>query len=214
MMHTRQRVWFFVAILLVLLSIALGGWVWSGILSSQKTANRQTIKAPSIKTAIKTAIPDLSTGIDVSSGARLIIPAIKVNAPIEIVGKTDDGYMDVPSRNQWTGVGWYKEGPLPGQQGTAVIDGHLDRTGGAPAVFWDLKKLHPGDLVSVQAKNGAKARFKVIKVANYKPTQAPIKLIFGRQDGMFLNLITCAGVWVPAENQTSERLVVYTQRVV
>ncbi|GLV58026.1 class F sortase [Dictyobacter sp. S3.2.2.5] len=163
--------------------------------------------------AMKPATPDLSTGVNVSSGGRLIIPAIKVNAPIETVGKTSEGYMDVPTRNQWTGVGWYKEGPLPGQKGTAVIDGHLDRTGGAPAVFWDLKKLHPGDIVTVQAKNGDKARFKVTQVSNYKPTQAPIKLIFGRQDGTFLNLITCAGVWVPAENQTSERLVVYTQRI-
>lgn len=208
-MHTRQRFWFFLAILFVLLSIALGGWVWSSILSSQKTVSQQ----PTRKQPTAPATADLSKGVDVASGGRLIIPAIKVDAPIETVGKTAEGYMDVPTRNQWTGVGWYKDGPLPGQHGTAVIDGHLDRPGWLPAVFWDLKKLHVGDTILVQAKNGDTARFKVIQVANYKPTQAPIQLIFGRQDGTFLNLITCAGVWVPEENQTSERLVVYTQRV-
>ncbi|GHO85617.1 class F sortase [Dictyobacter formicarum] len=210
-MHTKQRFWFFLAILFVMLSIALGGWVWSNILSSQKTVKQPTTANHPVATA--TATPDLSNGVNVASGGRLIIPAIKVNAPIETVGKTSAGYLDVPTRNQWTGVGWYKEGPLPGQKGTAVIDGHLDRPGWLPAVFWDLKKLRVGDTVIVQAKNGDTAQFKVIKVANYKPAQAPIKLIFGRQDGTFLNLITCAGVWVPEENQTSERLVVYTQRV-
>ncbi|GCE18614.1 class F sortase [Dictyobacter kobayashii] len=210
-MHTRQRYWFILAILFVLLSIGLGGWVWSSILSLQKTANQQTTNGSSSNVASVT--PALNGGLDVSSGAHLIIPAIGINAPIETVGKTAQGLMDVPTRNRWEGVGWYNGGPLPGQPGAAVIDGHLDRTGGAPAVFWKLKDLHVGDMVTVQDKSGTVVRFKVIKLASYAPTQAPIKEIFGQKNGTFLNLITCAGVWIADEHQTTERLVVYTRKV-
>jgi sortase (surface protein transpeptidase) len=194
------------AILFILLSIGIGGWVWSGILSSQHSTQQPVKHNP---VAI-TLIPN-EAGLDVTSGGRLLIPAIGINAPIETVGKTPEGLMDVPKHNRWTTVGWYKNGPNPGQMGSAVIDGHLDRDGGAPAVFWDLHKLHPNDVVSVQSKTGRVLHFKVIKVASYAPTVAPVAQIFGKNNGIFLNLITCAGVWVPEANQTSQRLVVYTQ---
>ncbi|HEY4386750.1 MAG TPA: class F sortase, partial [Ktedonobacteraceae bacterium] len=72
-----------------------------------------------------------------AKGARLEIPAIALVAPIEDVGIRNDGSMEVPHHNQWEGVGWYKFGAFPGERGSAVIDGHLDRPGGYPAVFWN-----------------------------------------------------------------------------
>ena len=41
-------------------------------------------------------------------------------------------------------------------------------------------------------------------------TEAPVQDIFGNAAGRFLNLMTCAGAWIPSEHQTSLRLVVYT----
>jgi LPXTG-site transpeptidase (sortase) family protein len=208
-MHIKQRYWLITAaILFVLLSIGVGGWVWSEILSLQHSIPQAVQQAPRIH-----SVSSVDAGLDVTSGGRLFIPEIGVNAPIETVGKTSEGLMDVPIHNQWTGVGWYKNGPKPGQIGSSVIDGHLDRTGGAPAVFWNLRKLHPGDIVSVQSKAKRTLHFKVMKIANYAPDAAPVVQIFGQKNGTFLNLVTCAGVWVPSENQTSQRLVVYTKLV-
>lgn len=212
-MHTRQRYWFIFAILFVLLSIGLGRWVWSSVLSLQNAAQnamQQPTEIPYQAPPI-TPTPDHFV-LDVTS-ARLIIPVIGVNAPIETVGKTIDGRMDVPTKNQWNGVGWYKDGPTPGDAGSAVIDGHLDRPGGGPAVFWRLKDLHVGDVVSLKDNVGHLLRFKVMQVANYAPESAPLDQIFGKNDGTFLNLITCAGVWIPTENQTSQRLVVFTKMI-
>ncbi len=207
--NLKQRYWWIAAILFALLSIGIGGWAWSGILSLQHSTP-QVVKHH--HPVVIKPTPDVS-GLDVASGGRLLIPAIGVNASIESVGRTPEGLMDVPKHNKWVTVGWYKNGPKPGQVGSAVIDGHLDRDGGAPAVFWDLHKLHPDDMVSVQGKTGRTLHFKVIKVAKYAPDVAPVVQIFGKKNGIFLNLITCAGVWVPAENQPSQRLVIYTKLV-
>ncbi len=144
---------------------------------------------------------------------RLIIPAIGINAPVENVGVLSDGTLEVPKYNPWDGAGWYKNGPLPGEVGSAVIDGHLDRPGGSPAVFWNLRYLHAGDLVTVVDAQGRTKKFQVDRVQTYTPSAAPLEEIFGNNSGRHLNLITCAGQWVPAQHQTTHRLVVYTTLV-
>ena len=111
---------------------------------------------------------------------------------------------------RWDDVGWYQTGPVPGQRGSAVIDGHLDRPGGYPAVFWRLRELHAGDTVIVMNAQGKAVHFHVTQVAFYAPQAAPLQEIFGNGGGTYLNLITCAGDWIPDQHQTTQRLVVYT----
>jgi hypothetical protein len=142
--------------------------------------------------------------------ARLIIPAIGLDALIESVGVRPGGDMATPSHDPWDDVGWDNLGPQPGQQGSAVIDGHLDRPGGYPAVFWNLRDLYVGDEVQVINTAGKSLQFRVTLIAYYPPDEAPIQDIFGNQNGIYLNLITCAGDWIPSQHQTTLRLVVYT----
>jgi len=144
---------------------------------------------------------------------RLLIPVIGVNAAVEQVGITAAGDLDTPSLSPWTDTGWYVNGPRPGEQGSAVIDGHLNQPGNAPAVFWRLYQLRAGNEAIVVDSNGKVLRFLVIDVAYYTPQDAPYQLIFGNTSGKYLNLITCAGDWIPSLRQTSERLVVYTRLV-
>ncbi|GCE45717.1 LPXTG-site transpeptidase (sortase) family protein [Thermosporothrix hazakensis] len=143
---------------------------------------------------------------------QLEIPAIKLKAPVESVGILPTGEMGLPTHNPWEHVGLYRFGPKPGEKGSAVIAGHLDRPGGKPAVFWDLRRLQPGDRILISSGQ-ERQTFKVIRLVTYKPTEAPLNEIFGRSDGYYLNLITCAGDWVPELQRTTERLVVFTQRV-
>jgi LPXTG-site transpeptidase (sortase) family protein len=144
---------------------------------------------------------------------RLIIPAIHVDAPIEPVGLVEGKYLAVPTQNPWEDVGWYRYGPLPGEQGSAVIDGHLDRPGALPAVFWNLHKLQAGDIVMVVDASGKIWRFRVTTTHKYAPDAAPLDQIFGNGSGVHLNLITCSGQWIAAQHQTALRLVVYTEMV-
>jgi LPXTG-site transpeptidase (sortase) family protein len=141
---------------------------------------------------------------------RLIIPAIDINADIEQVGLLSNGDLATPRQNPWENVGWYKTGPQPGERGSAVIDGHLDRPGGYPAVFWRLRDLHIGDTVLVMNSDGKTLHFSVTRIEYFTPQAAPIQDIFGNKGGTYLNLITCAGDWIPSQHQTTLRLVVYT----
>lgn len=140
----------------------------------------------------------------------LAIPSINVNAPVESVGIDANNDLAVPATNPWSDVGLYKYGATPGAQGSAVIDGHLDRPGGAPAVFWYLRNIKVGALVIFTNAAGKTLHFKVTSFAYYPPADAPLAAIFSKTGGAYLNLITCAGKWIAPAHQTTLRLVVYT----
>jgi LPXTG-site transpeptidase (sortase) family protein len=148
----------------------------------------------------------------VADPVRFVIdtPAIRVNAPVEYVGLTAERAMEAPKG--WWNVGWYERGPKPGEQGNAVIAGHLDSESG-PAVFWQLDKIRVGDEVRVVDVQGSTIRFRVREIQVYFNEDAPLTKIFGHTDGAHLNLITCDGFFDRNAGIYDRRLVVYTDRV-
>ena len=182
--------------------------------SSINTAQEATIQAPPVQlssgVARSSAATATPTPVDEALPVHLSVPAIGINAPVEQVGTLANGDMATPTRNPWVDAGWYSGGPHPGEKGSAVIDGHLDRPGGSPAIFWYLRNVHVGDAVYVTEKYGKQLRFHVTHIAYYTPQDAPLQDIFGNSSGSYLNLITCAGDWIPDQHQTTQRLVVYT----
>src|ERR1700716_342935 len=93
-----------------------------------------------------------------SPPVRLRIPAIEVDSSLSRIGLNGDGTIEVP--HDFNQPGWYEKGPAPGDQGPAVILGHLDSYTG-PAVFWRLPTLHAGDVVEVDREDGSRVTFKV-----------------------------------------------------
>ncbi len=157
-------------------------------------------------TATATPIPT-PTPVPIGTPVRFKIPTIKVDAEVEHVGLTPDGAMDTPKN--YDNVAWYSPGPKPGEPGNATIAGHVDSKRGE-AVFWNLRKLKPGDEVYVVGSDGVERRFVVKLLEFYKRTDAPIHRIFGATDGRHLNLITCAGVFDRGRQEYDSVLVVYT----
>ncbi len=209
MMRIVRRFWYLFAFGVLALSLVMGLRVSGMLLPAHPSGSTSP---PSSNTPVGAA-PKPEEGAQLRPAQHLgalVIPAIAVNAPIEAVGTLPGGAMAVPVQRPWDGVGWYRYGPWPGEQGSAVIDGHLDRPGGSPAVFWRLRDLHVGDLVMVVNAGEHPLRFRVIQLAAYEPTNAPLPQIFRNTSGKFLNLITCAGTWIPSLHQTTLRLVVYT----
>jgi len=145
--------------------------------------------------------------------ARLIIPAIGVNANIQSVGLAwqGNGQMGIPTN--FTDVAWYKDGPLPGMPGSAVIDGHLDGKDVPEAVFYDLEKLQLGDLVEVIDESGKKLQFKVVGSKSYDRNATTTEVFSGDVSRARLNLITCSGDWIANEKSYNERIVVFTELV-
>lgn len=142
--------------------------------------------------------------------ARLQIPKIGVDTTIESVGLTTIGAMDTPAVPE--NVAWYQYGPRPGEKGSAVIDGHLDTEDQTAAVFKDLSTLTTGDIISVIDAEGATYTFKV-KDFKYYQSNDNTGEVFGNNQGIFLNLITCAGEWNQERDDYEERLVVFSELV-
>lgn len=148
--------------------------------------------------------------LQVALPARLTVPAISVDAPVEFAGLTAEGRMASP--NNFTDVAWYEYGPKPGQSGTAVITGHLDSTKSDKAVFAKLSSLKVGDDIYVTDAAKQKIRFRVTDKQAYDDATAPLQKIFDQKGFMArLNLVTCAGAWDPKNQNYSKRLVVYAE---
>jgi LPXTG-site transpeptidase (sortase) family protein len=190
----------------VLLSLAACGSI-TAAQEPSKIEYPEQIGTAAIRTPPVTAT---QVPIDNAQPVRLSVPSISISAPIEQVQTLPNGDMATPTQNPWVDAGWYSAGPHPGDRGSSVIDGHLDRPGGSPAVFWYLRNMHVGDAVFVTEKDGKQLRFHVTHIVSYKPQDAPLQDIFGNSSGNFLNLITCTGDWIPDLHQTTMRLVVYT----
>src|SRR5262249_51609088 len=87
-----------------------------------------------------------------SDPARLIIPSLSIDANVQYVGVKKDGSMGTP--DNFTDVAWYRYGTIPGQLGSAVIDGHVDNGLALAGVFKHLQDIKVGDDVYVGTKDG------------------------------------------------------------
>jgi len=157
-------------------------------------------------------VPDVVSPGQVSPGlpVRLKIPAINVDAAIEYVGVASDGSMDVPKGPD--DVAWFRLGPRPGAEGSAVIAGHYGWKDNRPAAFDKISTLRKGDVLSVEDEKGTILTFVVRESRLYDP-KADAKDVFGSTDGKaHLNLVTCEGVWDPVSKSYAKRLVVFTDR--
>lgn len=137
----------------------------------------------------------------------LKIPRINVDTGVENVGINGAGEMDIPSNTAT--VGWYKFGPSPGENGNAVISGHLDNNKGGAGVFDNLHKLKKGDKIYVTTDIGKTVTFVVSKTHTFNPGYAD-EVFLSNDSGTHLNLITCDGVWNETKKSFSKRLVVFT----
>jgi hypothetical protein len=131
--------------------------------------------------------------LPVSVPVSLRIPAIGVNARVISLGLDASGGVAVPPLSTPFVTSWYDRGPAPGQDGPAVLLGHVDAAGVGPAVFYKLGDLVPGDLVYVTRKDHRTVVFRVTAVTLYPEQDFPAKEVYGYTPHPTLRLITCGG---------------------
>jgi LPXTG-site transpeptidase (sortase) family protein len=136
---------------------------------------------------------------------RLVIASIGVDAHIEPVGLDAQHAMASPSSLET--VGWFNQGPLPGQPGDAVIDGHYGLPS-TPAVFRDLDRLRAGDTLQVIWPDGRQLQFRIATATVVSANSPPPPDVFTRSGPPRLTLITCGGRWEQSQRTYSERLIV------
>lgn len=183
--------------LLIILAILL-------LIAKQDNAQVSMVQKAKV---LPTAIPT-PTEVPVAEPVRFILPKIGVDAPVEAVGTDINGAMALPL--ELTKVGWYMEGAKPGQKGNVVIAGHLDSAIGENAIFYNLGNLEPGDNMSVLAADGAHYTFIVTAKVVYPYDEVPIDMVFGKNDGRHLNLVTCTGFWNTMVQSYSHRMIIFS----
>jgi len=135
----------------------------------------------------------------------IVIPSIRVSAPVVSVGLLDNGDMETPRSGD---VGWYSLGPAPGEQGPAVMLAHVD-TYSRPDVFYHLKDLKPGDEISVYGASGDPAVFVVESVDEQLKIDLPRDRIWSYTATALIRLITCGGKWDSRSKHYLSNVIVY-----
>lgn len=118
------------------------------------------------------------------------IGALGVDSDLVPLGVDGSGAL-VPPESAAV-VGWFAAGPAPGDDGPALLAGHVDsRTG--PGMFYRLGELHVGDGIEVLRTDGSTATFTVSRVTQVAKADFPTQIVYGPSAGPELRLVTCGG---------------------
>jgi hypothetical protein len=137
---------------------------------------------------------------------RIQVPAIGIDASLVRLDLDRDGVIEVPT--DFNRPGWYRRGPAPGDEGAAVILGHLDSYTG-PAVFWRLSSLHPGDTILISREDGSQLTFAVQRTVSYSVDVFPSFDVYGVTPRPELRLITCGGAYSASRRQYLSNVVTF-----
>lgn len=199
------------------------GTIFSAALTPQPIAATATPQpatpSPSeAATSAETATPEPSPSPspsptpppDESPLARLIIPTIHVDAPITLRGVDPDGTMQDPNGPDDVAYYTFSGRPGFGPGNNAVFAGHVDYYPHRTAVFWNLDKLRPGDVIEVALQDGTTYIYRVTDAVVYPATSAPVAQIVGPTPQETVTLITCNGTF--SGGHYNNRLVVRAER--
>ena len=141
--------------------------------------------------------------------AELLVNSVGVDAPIEL-GNVTDGVMQDPS-GPWV-VSWYEPLGKIGEGGNVVMAGHVDYWNVGPAVFWDVRYLPEGDIITVVGEDGKNYEYAVQWTQSYMADQLTPETIqndiVGDTGQETLTLITCGGEFNPDTGEYNQRWVV------
>jgi LPXTG-site transpeptidase (sortase) family protein len=140
---------------------------------------------------------------------RLAIEELNVESSLIPLKLDDKRRHEVPPITAPEQAGWYEPGPEPGQNGPAIILGHVNGSG-RPGVFAELGKLDKGDEVVVNNDTYSITRIVTVEKEDFATLTQDI---YGPTDGPELRLITCGGAFDYAADRYSENVVAFAEKV-
>jgi LPXTG-site transpeptidase (sortase) family protein len=150
------------------------------------------------------------------TGDRLVYQRLRINAPVNMRSVGPDGVLGNPEWKDdvvrydfspYTGVGG-----SPGAGGTSVIAGHLDVQPNYQAVFWDLAKAQPGDIIDYHRADGQRFSYRVSWAAAV-PFDEQMNQYFASTSPETMILITCNGTFDQRARNYDKRILVYAVAV-
>jgi len=195
-----------------LVLMAVGAFVVAHALSAG--SKLPPAAAQDIPATVSTKVPfapnpaSVAAPLPASAPMTIVIPAIKVNAPVTRLDLNSNGTVQVPPLDNHNLAGWYDRSVMPGAKGTSVILGHVDDYAG-PSVFYNIKNLHKGDAVYVTRADGRTAVFAVDGVQKATKINFPTNDVYGNVPYPALRLVTCGGPFNAKTGEYLDSIVVY-----
>ncbi|MFB4295644.1 class F sortase [Actinomadura sp. NTSP31] len=162
--------------------------------------------------APENAAPNPEQALSPSLPRRIRVPSIKVDAPVVPVATRRDGELGVPPLSRVDEVGWYEDGPTPGENGRSVLVGHVDSKT-EPGVFYRLGALRPGRRIEVVRKDGTAPAFRIDRVQRVAKDRFPTDKVYGQEGGPELRLITCGGAFDRKRGHYDDNIIVYASLI-
>lgn len=212
----------FVVVLYILagLLFAVGGFIaWQGLRANEQPA----VQSPPINASAEDdgSSPATTPVTENSKDTYVVAPELPrlltidklgVKARVMPLGVTGTNKLKAP--NNIYDVGWYNASSQPGQPGAMLMDGHVS-SWESDGVFKNIKKLIPGDELTVERGDGQVFRYRVVKSQAYDEAQtdmrAALQPVTEGKNG--LNLITCYGRIKPGTSEFEQRLIVFAEQI-
>lgn len=126
----------------------------------------------------------------VAPPVTLGIPSLDITSRLIGLRKDRSGRLQVP--DDPARAGWYSQGPAPGDDGPAVIVGHVDSFRG-PGIFARIRTMQRGEQIRIRRADGSLAVFAVTQVVEYAKRDFPTEVVYRGNGEASLRLITCGG---------------------
>jgi sortase (surface protein transpeptidase) len=203
----------------ILIIIGIVGLIVSGLLyvNQPRPLIPLLVKSVAIDNAPSSTRPAAATIASYSVAPTLpkyiAIPAIDIgNTRIIQLGLTGSGQIATPDNIYDTG--WYNGSVKPGQPGVMFIYGHVS-SWTANGIFYNLKKLMPGENIVITQGDGQIYDYQVIETKVYPYNNVDTKAVLSpvNPNTPGLNLMTCTGQVIKGTSEFNERLVVFTSLV-
>ena len=152
--------------------------------------------------------PASSTDVRPAPPVSISLPALGVrDAPVDQVALDDNGAVDLP--DDVRRVGWYRQGPRPGEHGNAFFTSHVDSRTQGPGVLFDLRRSEPGDPIEVTHADGTTSTWQVVARERIVKGSYPMDRVFRFDGEPGLVIDTCGGTFNAATGSYENIDIVY-----
>jgi sortase family protein len=190
-----------VAVALLVAAVVLLGADQPGVVAAQTRTPAPSAAAPKPTWTVVPMTPEPV----VARPVRVRIPAIGVDSRIVDIGVDRTGALVPPDTTDVTG--WFTAGPLPGATGPALLAGHVDSRAG-PGVFFRLREVRAGDVVTVDRADHTSVSFVVDSTARVAKAAFPTELVYSPRPVAMLRLVTCGGSFDPSVRSYRDNIIV------
>lgn len=150
----------------------------------------------------------LPTAANPSTPVQIMVANAGIDAPVETLDIVN-GVMQNPT-GPWV-VGWYRQTATLGEQGNVVMAGHVDYWNVGPSVFFNLRDLAAGDVITLVGEDGRSYDYAMewSEVFDLEAlTSGGLQDVVGVTDVPSVTLITCGGDFDYVNGEYLSRMVV------